>query len=588
MKRILTGLRWGAGATAILAGMAGLFAACNQHPVSYSAAVGSVEFLQTTSVDGSTKLDMLWVVDNSGSMCQEQKILRDNFNTFIEQLESTNLDFHIGVTTTHMKDDWPLEPVAIPGNLQSTPQPVPGFDSSCHTAVDETGQQIEGDYQPIRNAVQAAIDCMENPDQSILTNLTNAEIECALYNQPNGCSIARVGCDNSDPDNECTAADIFPDPSSYRAIPKVLKSEDYKDGAALDVDALKSDFACMALVGTRGYGIEKGLSALALATSLEKTGGAVGTEGANTSAPNHGLIRPNARFAAIFVTDENDCSHDGNLDESTPCGGDVCEFANKEGADSPLVPPADFKGQLMDNLRETKGNPAFGEADVLVASIHGNYKRFMGEVPTDSECGASDYEGISPSCATSLGVAFSGDRYERFLQSFPEGQYYPAPREDDPEAHLTGWMCTGDFRPALQAIGEFFTQAAGGCITRPIFPCEDSSQCPDYPFTGEAGSCVERPNSDGEMYCDSAVQVRAVAQDQEAFTNLQDSGYCVDDSVGSEGLAQGCVIQGDKFSFVPCSGGVSGIKLQWANDNEARNALLNADLQLRYNSVTSN
>lgn len=582
MKRLLKGL---AGSTAILAAMAGLFAACNQHPVSYSAAVGSVEFLQTTSVDGSTKLDMLWVVDNSGSMCQEQKILRDNFNTFIEQLESTNLDFHIGVTTTDMNGDYPLEPVAQPGHLQSTPQPVPGFDRTCHTSVDENGQQIMGDYTPIRDALQAAIDCMDSPDQSLLTDLTNADIECALYNTPQGCAIPRIGCGGGNA--ACTPGDIFPDPGSYRAVPKVLKSEDYKNGAALDVDALRADFACMALVGTRGYGIEKGLSAAVRATNPELTGGAVDLDGADTSKPNHGLIRQNARFAAIFVTDENDCSHDGTLAEDTTCGGDVCEFANKEGEDSPLVPTADLKDQLMDNLRQTKGNPGFGEADVLVASIHGNYKRFSGEVPTDAACGASDYEGIAPSCATQLGVAFSGDRYERFLQSFPEGQYYPQPPEGRPDAHLTGWMCTGDFRPALQAIGEFFTQAAGGCITRPIFPCEDSSQCPDFPYTGQAGSCVERPNS-MQKYCDSAVQVRAVATNAEAFTNLQNSGYCIDDSIGTQGLEQGCVIQGDKFTFAACSGGVSGIRLQWANDNEARNALLNADLQLRYNSISSN
>ena len=117
MQRILTGLRMGAGTAALIAASAGLFAACNQHPVSFSAAIGSVEFIQSTSVDGSTKLDMLWVVDNSGSMCQEQKTLRDNFNLFIEKLNETNLDFHIGVTTTDMNPDYVLEPVASPGRF---------------------------------------------------------------------------------------------------------------------------------------------------------------------------------------------------------------------------------------------------------------------------------------------------------------------------------------------------------------------------------------------------------------------------------------------------------------------------------------
>lgn len=567
--------------------MAGLFAACNQHPVSYSAAIGAVEFIQTTSVDGSTKLDMLWVVDNSGSMCQEQATLRDNFELFIDELNNTNLDFHIGVTTTDMNPDYALEPVASPGRLQSTPQPVPGFDRSCHTAVDpDTGQPIAGNYQPILDAIDAAVKCMQSPDNSFL-NPSNADIECALYATPQGCSIARAGCGGGTP---CTPEDLFPDPSSYRTIPKVLKSEDYKNGATLDVQRLKDDFGCMALVGTRGYGIEKGLSAAVTAVAPENTGHAVDLADADMSAPNYGLIRPNSRFAVVFVSDENDCSHDGTLREDTACGGDVCEFANRPGEEdsSPLIKPEDLKDQLMANLRATKEDPGFGEADVLVASIHGNSKRYTGDVPTDAQCGAAGYTGIAPSCATALGIAYSGDRYERFLRAFPEGQYFPQPNPANPDQNLTGWLCNGDFRPALTAIGEFFSSASGGCITRDIYPCEDNSGCPAFPFTSEPGTCVDRPNSMPlERYCDSAVQVRAVATTTEGFENLQNSGYCIPDSIGSVGLSDGCVIEGSKFSFEQCSGGVSGIKLSWADENEARNALLGSDIELRYNSISS-
>ncbi|MDX1296469.1 MAG: RNB domain-containing ribonuclease, partial [Sulfurimonadaceae bacterium] len=54
----------------------GLLASCNQHPVSFTPFEGEVEFFQVTSVDGSEKLDMLWVVDNTATMCQEQATLR--------------------------------------------------------------------------------------------------------------------------------------------------------------------------------------------------------------------------------------------------------------------------------------------------------------------------------------------------------------------------------------------------------------------------------------------------------------------------------------------------------------------------------
>lgn len=582
MQRILTGLRWGAGTLGVIAATAGLLSACNQHPVSYSSAIGAVEFIQSTAVDGSTKLDMLWVVDNSGSMCQEQTALRNNFELFIEKLNETNLDFHIGVTTTDMNANYVLEPVAEPGLLQSTPQPVPGFDRSCHTAVDEDGIPIAGDYQPIRDAIAAAVSCMQTPDDSF-NSVSNADIECALYATPQGCSIARAGCGGTTP---CTAEDLFPDPGSYRDIPKVLRSSEYKTGATLDIARLKADFACMSLVGTRGYGIEKGLSAAVEAVKLENTGGAAGATTADTTKPNHGLIRPDARFALVFVTDENDCSHDGSLREDTACGGDVCEFANKEGVDSGLIDPVVLKDEFMTALRATKGEAGITDADVLVASIHGTFKRFTGDIPTDAECAAPEYQPVGPSCATNLGVAFSGDRYERFLRAFPDGQYFPKPNPMATTDALTGYMCRGDLRPALTAIGDFFSVAGGGCITRDIFPCESNADCPAFPFTSEPGQCVDRPNAETK-YCNSAVQVRAVAHNDTDFANLQNSGYCIPDSIGSVGLDTGCVIDGSKFSFEACSGGVSGIRLAWADEVEARNALLGAEIQLRYNSLVS-
>jgi len=45
-------------------------------------------------------LDVLWVVDNSKSMAEEQEALADNFNAFFEYLDQTGADFHIGVIST--------------------------------------------------------------------------------------------------------------------------------------------------------------------------------------------------------------------------------------------------------------------------------------------------------------------------------------------------------------------------------------------------------------------------------------------------------------------------------------------------------
>ncbi len=56
-----------------------------------------VDVFQQTSVPN---LDVLWVVDNSDSMVEEQRALADNFGDFYAYLESTGADYHIGVISS--------------------------------------------------------------------------------------------------------------------------------------------------------------------------------------------------------------------------------------------------------------------------------------------------------------------------------------------------------------------------------------------------------------------------------------------------------------------------------------------------------
>src|SRR5690606_28599906 len=46
--------------------------------------------------------DVLLVIDNSGSMGEEQGNLAANFGPFIEELEKAGADFRIGITTTDL------------------------------------------------------------------------------------------------------------------------------------------------------------------------------------------------------------------------------------------------------------------------------------------------------------------------------------------------------------------------------------------------------------------------------------------------------------------------------------------------------
>ena len=59
--------------------------------------------LDTFYQSATDKVDILWVIDNSLTMADEQAEVADKFGEFIQSIESTGLDFHVGVITTDME-----------------------------------------------------------------------------------------------------------------------------------------------------------------------------------------------------------------------------------------------------------------------------------------------------------------------------------------------------------------------------------------------------------------------------------------------------------------------------------------------------
>lgn len=55
----------------------------------------------------ASEVDILWVIDNSNSMAEEQERVAQGFESFIDNVESTNIDFHLGVVSTDMDLDNP-------------------------------------------------------------------------------------------------------------------------------------------------------------------------------------------------------------------------------------------------------------------------------------------------------------------------------------------------------------------------------------------------------------------------------------------------------------------------------------------------
>ena len=526
---------------------------------------------------GQPPVDILWVVDNSSSMCQEQKVLRDNFSQFVAVLGSTSLDFHIALTTTHAPESSAtIEPLAREARLQSTPQPVPGNDQGC--LRDDNG------FGPLRESLGAAKRCLADESTASNYEWTDAQIECALQSPTKqgqtGC-VASSSLPDRNGDGDYNIFDLFPSSSEYRLIPKVLRAEDYRQAnGTLDEARLELDFSCMATVGTRGDGYEKGLRAAVNAVSPELTGGAIELATADMTADNHGFIRTDAGFALIFVTDENDCSHDGSVMElGNACGSNICEYMNSSAVaaeDSALISVETFAEQLRENLATTKGLADVSELDesnLLVASINGTSKRYSQPFPT---CGSGMNPEVTPACASALGEAYSGDRYERFMRQFRN--FYPNSVLDgatDPEAarldftkyEPLGWMCTDTFAPALTAIAEFIVKPSGGCVPVISEGCADGVSCPVDRFSGEQGECKMLGGGSEWSYCDSAVRVVMERKPLHVLDiSIEESGYCIPGSIDVLDRSESsCVVDPSKYTIDAC-GTRAGFMVTWTDE----------------------
>lgn len=73
--------------------------ACQKSNDSFSLLAEQSNFQQASSFQ-PRKIDILWVIDNSGSMATSQANVISNFQSFIKRFQNLNYDFHMAVTTT--------------------------------------------------------------------------------------------------------------------------------------------------------------------------------------------------------------------------------------------------------------------------------------------------------------------------------------------------------------------------------------------------------------------------------------------------------------------------------------------------------
>jgi len=122
--------------------LAGLTAACSSD-VLQSIGTKTEEFTQNKAA----AVDILWVVDNSETMAQEQQGLGESFQVFIDTLLASSVNYHIGVTSTDVGDGGRLHTGA-----RNIPVITPDTDNAAvaflqNVKLDPTGARNETGFE---------------------------------------------------------------------------------------------------------------------------------------------------------------------------------------------------------------------------------------------------------------------------------------------------------------------------------------------------------------------------------------------------------------------------------------------------------
>ena len=88
------------------------------------------------------KVDVLWIIDDTGSMAQEQARLFGDFTAFVDELEVLGLDYQIGVVTTDMQSE---DAGMLRGNpwivTRLSPDPVGAFVEGANVGTEGAGPE---------------------------------------------------------------------------------------------------------------------------------------------------------------------------------------------------------------------------------------------------------------------------------------------------------------------------------------------------------------------------------------------------------------------------------------------------------------
>jgi hypothetical protein len=129
MNKLSYLLRSTVGASVTILALSG----CGQSGSNFSVLPTAQSFKQGSKI-ANNKVDVLWVIDNSGSMSPLQTRLANNFGAFIGDMQAKNFDFKISVTTT---DSYKADPTLVGYNSGNAWMAKfrDGTDATSHTGI---------------------------------------------------------------------------------------------------------------------------------------------------------------------------------------------------------------------------------------------------------------------------------------------------------------------------------------------------------------------------------------------------------------------------------------------------------------------
>lgn len=162
----------------------------------------SENFVQKAS---AAKLDILWVIDNSGSMSEEQANLSENFNEFMPAFIDNNIDFQMAITTT--------DPTR----------------STVDFGSDKCGKLVAGSEN--LNSISAKSDAA-----AVIASFESL-MKVGTSGSGNEQGLNAVNCFSAKNDNLINVQKKFFRPDAYLAIVYVSDEEDSSPGSAADAIA---------------------------------------------------------------------------------------------------------------------------------------------------------------------------------------------------------------------------------------------------------------------------------------------------------------------------------------------------------------